>query len=72
MRSTREGGDAAEVLAPRLSLPGELAATLSELGGVPVVAVGDGAQRYAGVLGAVPGVSCVMGVLALATGATRS
>lgn len=58
-----EGGDAAETIAPRLFAPGELAGTLSDLGGVPVVAVGDGAQRYADVLGAVPGVTCVTGGL---------
>jgi tRNA threonylcarbamoyladenosine biosynthesis protein TsaB len=58
-----EGGDATEIIAPRLFAPGELASALSDLGGVPVVAVGDGAQRYAGVLGAVPGVTCVLGGL---------
>src|ERR1017187_5000997 len=58
-----EGSDATEIIAPRLFAPAELASTLSDLGGVPVVAVGDGAQRYAGVLGAVPGVTCVMGGL---------
>jgi tRNA threonylcarbamoyladenosine biosynthesis protein TsaB len=57
------GGGAGVVFAASLSAPEDLAATLSELGGVPVVAVGDGAQRYAEVLGAVPGVSCVMGAL---------
>jgi tRNA threonylcarbamoyladenosine biosynthesis protein TsaB len=58
-----EGGDANEIISPRLFAPGELASALSDLGGVPVVAVGDGAQRYADVLGAVPGVTCVMGGL---------
>ena len=58
-----EGNDATEIIAPRLFAPGELASALSDLGGVPVVAVGDGAQRYADVLGAVPGVTCVMGGL---------
>ena len=41
-------------------LPAGLVDGLRELGGVPIVAVGDGAQRYAGVLQTVPGVSCVM------------
>jgi tRNA A37 threonylcarbamoyladenosine modification protein TsaB len=58
-----EGNDATEVIAPRLFAPEELARALSDLGGVPVVALGDGAQRYADVLGAVPGVTCVMGGL---------
>jgi tRNA threonylcarbamoyladenosine biosynthesis protein TsaB len=56
-------GVATEVFAPSLFPPQDLASILSTLGGVPVLAVGDGAQRYADVLDAVPGVSCVMGAL---------
>ncbi len=52
-----------EVLPPMLAAPDELADVVSGLGGMPVLAVGDGAQRYADVLGAVPGVSCLMGAL---------
>jgi tRNA threonylcarbamoyladenosine biosynthesis protein TsaB len=51
------------VLGPGLFSPDGLATALGELGGVPIVGVGDGVQRYAGVLGAVPGVSCVMDAL---------
>jgi tRNA threonylcarbamoyladenosine biosynthesis protein TsaB len=52
-----------ELLGPGLFSPGGLADGLRTLGGVPIVGVGDGAQRYAGVLQAVPGVSCVMDAL---------
>jgi tRNA threonylcarbamoyladenosine biosynthesis protein TsaB len=54
---------AEDVIAAGLFSPEALAAALSELGGVRIVGVGDGAQRYAGVLGDVPGVSCVMDAL---------
>lgn len=54
---------AAEVFAAGLFSPEDLASILLTLGRVPVLAVGDGAQRYAEVLGAVPGVSCLMGAL---------
>jgi tRNA threonylcarbamoyladenosine biosynthesis protein TsaB len=47
---------AEDVLAAGLFSPEELAAALSELGGVSIEGVGDGAQRYAGVLGDEPGV----------------
>jgi tRNA threonylcarbamoyladenosine biosynthesis protein TsaB len=47
-----------------LVAPDELAANLSALGGEPVLAVGDGAQRYAERLEAVPGVRCVRPALA--------
>ena len=57
-------GSATELLAPGLFSPPDLARWLEGLGGTPVLAVGDGAQRYAEVLGAVPGVSCVVGALA--------
>jgi len=49
-----------EILPPGLFAPDELAQVLTDLGGTPVLAVGDGAQRYADVLGQVPGVTCVM------------
>jgi tRNA threonylcarbamoyladenosine biosynthesis protein TsaB len=58
-----EGGEAAEVFSPSLFSPGDLTSVLSALGGVPVVAVGDGAQRYADVLRVARGVTCVMGAL---------
>jgi tRNA threonylcarbamoyladenosine biosynthesis protein TsaB len=51
-----EGALPVERLAVGLYTPSDLAATLHELGGAPVHAVGDGAQRYADVLRAVPGV----------------
>jgi tRNA threonylcarbamoyladenosine biosynthesis protein TsaB len=54
---------AEDVIAAGLFSPEELAAALSELGGVRIVGVGDGAQRYAGVLGDVPGVSCLLDAL---------
>jgi tRNA threonylcarbamoyladenosine biosynthesis protein TsaB len=64
VRELRAGRDPAEdVIGAGLYSPAELAAALSELGGVRIVGVGDGAQRYAGVLGEVPGVSCVMEAL---------
>jgi tRNA threonylcarbamoyladenosine biosynthesis protein TsaB len=53
------GQTVAEPLPPALWLPGDLAAALDGLGGVPVHAVGDGAQRYGGVLASVPGVRVV-------------
>jgi tRNA threonylcarbamoyladenosine biosynthesis protein TsaB len=56
-------GPAVEILPPGLFAPDALAGALAELGGRPVVAVGDGAQRYADVLGAVAGVTCVTGAL---------
>ena len=64
VREGRAGGPGAEeLLGPGLFSPGGLADGLRTLGGVPIVAVGDGAQRYAGVLQAVPGVSCVTDAL---------
>jgi tRNA threonylcarbamoyladenosine biosynthesis protein TsaB len=59
------GGDGAvaspDMLAPALFAPDALAAALSDVGSpeCPVRAIGDGAQRYAAVLGAVPGVEVV-------------
>jgi tRNA threonylcarbamoyladenosine biosynthesis protein TsaB len=55
-------GPSVEILAPALFAPEALARTVGELGR-PVVAVGDGAQRYADVLGAVTGVTCVTDAL---------
>ena len=61
----RAGQDRTEdVIASGLFSPEELAETLNELGGVPIMGVGDGAQRYADVLGAVPGVCCLVDALA--------
>ncbi|HWF14987.1 MAG TPA: tRNA (adenosine(37)-N6)-threonylcarbamoyltransferase complex dimerization subunit type 1 TsaB [Acidimicrobiales bacterium] len=55
-----EGGvTVAEPVAPALFAPSELATTVRGLGGVPVCAVGDGAQRYGETLATVPGVSVV-------------
>ncbi len=48
-----------DVIASGLFSPKELAEALLELGGVPIVGVGDGVQRYADVLGSVPGVACL-------------
>ena len=59
-----------EVIAPRLVAPDALGALLAPLEGRPVLAVGDGAQRYAEVLGALPGVSCVMDALSFPPPAT--
>lgn len=57
-------GRASVVLPATLSSPDDAALAVSELGLASVVAVGDGAQRYAAVLGAVPGVTCLMEALA--------
>ncbi len=54
---------AEDVIAAGLFAPDELAEALSKLGGVRIVGVGDGAQRYAAVLGQVAGVHCVTGAL---------
>jgi tRNA threonylcarbamoyladenosine biosynthesis protein TsaB len=63
----REGGagdhGTGDLLGPGLYSPAGLAGGLRRLGGVPIVGVGDGAQRYAALLETVPGVSCVMGAL---------
>ncbi len=48
-----------ERIAPGLFAPGDLADALGGLGGVRVLAVGDGAQRYEAVLGGVDGVEVV-------------
>jgi tRNA threonylcarbamoyladenosine biosynthesis protein TsaB len=56
------GGDRSAqstVIAAGLFDPGALAGELARLEGAPVCAVGDGAQRYHDVLGAVPGVAVV-------------
>jgi tRNA threonylcarbamoyladenosine biosynthesis protein TsaB len=60
----RAGSQPAEILAPGLFTPAALAGALGGLAGQPVLAFGDGAQRYADQLGAVPGVTCVTGALA--------
>jgi tRNA threonylcarbamoyladenosine biosynthesis protein TsaB len=57
-------GSPTEVLAPGLFSPPALARVLEGLGGEPMLGVGDGAQRYAEVFGAVPGVSVPDGGLA--------
>ncbi len=54
----------AEPVPTALFAPEDLAAVLAQLGGAPVRAVGDGAQRYAEVLAAVPGVDIVTPALA--------
>jgi len=64
VREGRAGPDETrDVIAPGLFAPGELAEALLELGGVPIVGVGDGVQRYSEVLGTVPGVVCLMHAL---------
>jgi tRNA threonylcarbamoyladenosine biosynthesis protein TsaB len=55
----RDGRTVAEPLAPALWAPDDLAAELGLLDGAPIVAVGDGAQRYGEVLALVPGVQIV-------------
>jgi tRNA threonylcarbamoyladenosine biosynthesis protein TsaB len=69
VRELRPGADAAEdvaedVIASGLFTPDELAAALSKLGGVRIVGVGDGVQRYAAILDRVAGVTCVTRALA--------
>jgi tRNA threonylcarbamoyladenosine biosynthesis protein TsaB len=54
-----DGGTVAEPLAPALWAPGELTAELARLDGAPVIAVGDGAQRYGDVLATAPGIRIV-------------
>lgn len=64
VRELRGGPDETEdVIGPGLFAPEELAERVRKLGGVSIVAVGDGVQRYADILGAVPGVACIMGAL---------
>ena len=55
--------EADDVIASGLFSPKGLAEALLELGGVPIVGVGDGVQRYAEILGGVPGVACLMDAL---------
>ncbi len=62
VRDVAAGPDAAagaELLAAGLFAPDALSAALEALGGAAVVAVGDGAQRYADVLGKVEGLRVV-------------
>ena len=64
VRELRAGGAPTEdVIGAGLFSPEELGAALSKLEGVRIVGVGDGAQRYAGILAEVPGVSCLMDTL---------
>jgi tRNA threonylcarbamoyladenosine biosynthesis protein TsaB len=53
------GPGARERIAPGLFAPDDLADALRGLGGTGVLALGDGAQRYGAVLGAVDGVEVV-------------
>jgi len=62
-RAAAQAGHAGLVMAAVDARRGEVFACVRHLGGVGIVGVGDGAQRYAGVLGEVPGVSCVMDAL---------
>ncbi len=52
-----------DVIVSGLFAPEVLAQSLLELGGVHIVGVGDGVQRYAEILRAVPGVDCLMDAL---------
>jgi tRNA threonylcarbamoyladenosine biosynthesis protein TsaB len=54
------GAHPARRLAAGLFAPEDLAAALGAFAGAPVHAVGDGALRYAGALGAVPGVDAAI------------
>jgi tRNA threonylcarbamoyladenosine biosynthesis protein TsaB len=63
LRHLEPDGGAVDVVAPRLFGPDDLVIALHELGGAGVTAVGDGAQRYAEVLAAVPHVKPVLGAL---------
>ncbi len=64
VRELRMGQEQTEdVIASGLFAPEVLAGTLRELGGVHIVGVGDGVQRYVEFLGAVPGVDCLTGAL---------
>ena len=60
----QRGETVGQPVAPALFAPSDLAATLSRFGGVPVCAVGDGAQRYRDVLTPVSGVEVVAPALA--------
>jgi tRNA threonylcarbamoyl adenosine modification protein YeaZ len=60
----RSGETIAEPVPATLFAPDDLAAVLARLGGAPVCAVGDGAQRYAEVLTTVQGVDVVTPALA--------
>jgi tRNA threonylcarbamoyladenosine biosynthesis protein TsaB len=57
-------GPAEDVIAPGLFGPEALAEAVRQLEGVSIVGVGDGAQRYAEVLDAVPGLDCLTTALA--------
>jgi tRNA threonylcarbamoyladenosine biosynthesis protein TsaB len=60
---TDGSGHPTEQIALGLFAPADLQGALASMRGAPITAVGDGAQRYASVLGAVSGVSCVMHAL---------
>jgi tRNA threonylcarbamoyladenosine biosynthesis protein TsaB len=53
------GVDPVARLAPGLFVPADLVAALGQFAGVPLHAVGDGAQRYASVLRGTPGLATV-------------
>lgn len=57
-------GGAAQQISTALFTPADLARALAAFGGAPITACGDGVQRYAAVLGAVDGVSCLLDALA--------
>jgi tRNA threonylcarbamoyladenosine biosynthesis protein TsaB len=64
VRELRAGPTRAEDgMVAGLFTPDALAEALRELGGPPMVGIGDGAQRYAELLEAVPGVTCVRDAL---------
>ena len=54
-----DGVPQAQLVAPGLFAPASLADLLAGLAGAPLVAVGDGAQRYGALLAEVPGVEVV-------------
>jgi tRNA threonylcarbamoyladenosine biosynthesis protein TsaB len=58
------GAMVAEPVPAAVFAPGDLAEVLARLGGAPVCAVGDGAQRYGEVFATVPGVDVVAPALA--------
>jgi tRNA threonylcarbamoyladenosine biosynthesis protein TsaB len=59
-----DGTPRAQLVAPRLFAPANLVDALGGLAGVPLHAVGDGAQRYGALLAEVPGVEVVAPALA--------
>jgi tRNA threonylcarbamoyladenosine biosynthesis protein TsaB len=59
-----------EVVPPTLFSPDQLVAALKGLDETALLAVGDGSQRYAEAIGAVPGVRCLTSALAFPPAAT--